>query len=152
MNDSQSLGETVMTATTSAARSSWRTLDATTNTVLADLPEPVARYALPTIAVLAITGALLALFLPPRAQASRIGSAMSYSAAGAQAHLGSLHTTRIGAGWRKASAHTRAPLKRLAASGASTTDIAWKTGLPIDAVNLLLAISTGPRQLQPPTA
>lgn len=151
MNDTESLGETVMAATSSAARSAWRTLDATTNTVLADLPEPVARYALPTIAVVAITGALLALFLPPRVPASRIGSAMSYSLPAPKrtlARLTPLGSARVGGKNQR----TPRAVEAMAASGASTTDIAWKTGLPIDAVNLLLAISTGPRQLQPPTA
>lgn len=40
----------------------------------------------------------------------------------------------------------------LAQQGARPTEIAWRTGLPVDAVALLLAMSTASRQLQPPTA
>ena len=40
----------------------------------------------------------------------------------------------------------------LAAAGTTLTEIARRTGLPVDAVTLVLAISTASRQLQPPTA
>jgi hypothetical protein len=43
-------------------------------------------------------------------------------------------------------------VEALAASGASTSDIARRTGLPLDAVQLLLSISSGSRQVQPPSA
>ncbi len=43
-------------------------------------------------------------------------------------------------------------VQALAASGTSPSEISWRTGLPVDAIALLLAISTVPRQLQPPTA
>lgn len=43
-------------------------------------------------------------------------------------------------------------VQALADAGKAPTEIAWRTGLPVDAVALLLAISTASRQLQPPTA
>ena len=43
-------------------------------------------------------------------------------------------------------------VQALAQQGARPTEIAWRTGLPVDAVSLLLAMSTASRQLQPPTA
>ncbi len=43
-------------------------------------------------------------------------------------------------------------VQALAASGTSPSEISWRTGLPVDAIALLLAISTVPRQLQPPAA
>ncbi|MCC6245710.1 MAG: hypothetical protein IT353_22955 [Gemmatimonadaceae bacterium] len=150
VGDGEALGTTVKSATVDAAQLAWRSLEGTTNRVLAGLPKPVARYALPTLAVLSITGALLALFLPPRAAASRLG-AVSYSLPAPKRTLSRL--TPLGSA-RVSAKKQRTPraVEAMAASGASTTDIAWKTGLPIDAVNLLLAISSGPRQLQPPTA
>ena len=42
-------------------------------------------------------------------------------------------------------------VQALAQQGAQPTEIAWRTGLPVDAVSLLLAMSTASRQLQPPT-
>ena len=43
-------------------------------------------------------------------------------------------------------------VQALAASGTSPSEISWRTGLSVDAIALLLAISTVPRQLQPTTA
>ena len=43
-------------------------------------------------------------------------------------------------------------VQALAASGTSPSEISWRTGLAVDAIALLLAISTVPRQLQPPSA
>ncbi len=43
-------------------------------------------------------------------------------------------------------------VQALAAAGTAPTEISWRTGLPLDAVALLLAMSTASRQLQPPTA
>jgi hypothetical protein len=43
-------------------------------------------------------------------------------------------------------------VEALAQQGAGPTEIAWRTGLPVDAVSLLLAMSTASRQLRPPTA
>lgn len=49
-------------------------------------------------------------------------------------------------------ARTPKAVEALAAAGASSSDIARRTGLPIDAVQLLLSISSGSRQVHPPTA
>ena len=43
-------------------------------------------------------------------------------------------------------------VQALAAAGTAPSEISWRTGLPLDAVALLLAMSTASRQLQPPTA
>ena len=43
-------------------------------------------------------------------------------------------------------------VQALAAAGTAPSEISWRTGLPLDAVALLLAMSTTARQLQPPTA
>lgn len=130
------------------ATSAWNRLDRGTDRLLSRLPEPVARYLLPTVAVLSITGALLALFLPPRAELRSPGSiaARMETPARAMAKL-----TPKGGG--RSIGRKRGPeaIEALAASGASAPDIAWRTGLPLDAVQLLLSISTG-RQLHPPTA
>lgn len=40
----------------------------------------------------------------------------------------------------------------MAAAGTAPAEISWRTGMPLDAVSLLLAISSASRQLQPPTA
>lgn len=54
----------------------------------------------------------------------------------------------------KASAGDRTPkhVQALAAAGTTLTEIARRTRLPVDAVSMLLSISTASRQLQPPTA
>ncbi len=43
-------------------------------------------------------------------------------------------------------------VEALAASGTAPSEISWRTGLPVDAVAMLLALSTAQRQLQPPSA
>ncbi len=43
-------------------------------------------------------------------------------------------------------------VQAMAAAGSAPTEISWRTGLPVDAVALLLAMSSASRQLQPPTA
>lgn len=138
-------GSTVATFRTAAA-SVWARLDAGTANVLARLPEPVARYALPTVAVASITGALLALFLPSRdaGRQPTPRTAMLLTPARGSAPLG---VGRVSAKKRTPSA-----VEALAASGASAPDIARRTGLPLDAVQLLLTISTGPRQFHPHSA
>ena len=43
-------------------------------------------------------------------------------------------------------------VEALAASGTAPSEISWRTGLPLDAVALLLSLATAQRQLQPPSA
>ena len=57
-------------------------------------------------------------------------------------------TLRRGTAGKTASRTPRA-VETLAAAGAAPTDIAWQTGLPVDAVSMVLTIARG-RQLQPP--
>ena len=128
--------ETVTASTAGAARAAWGQVDRLTAEQLATLPDPVARYLLPSIAILSIVGAVLALLLPSRAR--RV----------ANARTPPTNSTRLAPKKHR----TPKAVEALAAAGASTADIAWKTGLPIDAVKLLLAISSGPRHVHPDTA
>jgi|GEM_PF-2498669 len=122
--------------------------------LLTDLPVPVRQYAAPALLAVSLLSGLTAL-LVRRQSTSRSVAAAEGALVGAVAltpraknRLTPRSVPRIGG------KHQRTPraVEAMAASGASASDIAWKTGLPFDAVQLLLAISTGPRQLQPPTA
>jgi hypothetical protein len=113
------------------------------------LPVPVTRYAPPALAIVSIVGALSAIFMrrsTPQRTLAPIED--SRSSANNPARLTPRSAPRFSGKRNK----TPRAVEALAATGASTQDIAWRTGLPIDAVQLLLAISTAPRQLQPPTA
>jgi len=57
-------------------------------------------------------------------------------------------TLRRGSAGKTAGRTPRA-VESLAAAGAAPTDIAWQTGLPVDAVSMVLTIARR-RQLQPP--
>jgi hypothetical protein len=57
-------------------------------------------------------------------------------------------TLRRGTAGKMVSRTPRA-VETLAAAGAAPTAIAWQTGLPVDAVSMVLTIARG-RQLQPP--
>jgi hypothetical protein len=127
---------TVATSTGTAARAVWDRVDRMTAEQLAALPDPLARYLLPSIAILSIIGAVLALLLPSRARAVP------------STRTAPTNSTRLAPKKHR----TPKAVEALAAAGASTADIAWKTGLPVDAVKLLLAISSGPRQVHPDTA
>jgi hypothetical protein len=49
----------------------------------------------------------------------------------------------------KGNARTPQAVESLAAAGAEPTDIAWQTGLPVDAVSMVLTMARR-RQVQPP--
>jgi hypothetical protein len=140
-------GRSTVASVQSAAASAWNRLDAGTASVLARLPEPVARYALPTVAVASLTGALLALFLPSRESARQPAPLLTASLRTPARSAAPLGTGRVSNKKRTPSA-----VEALAASGASAPDIARRTGLPLDAVQLLLTISNGPRQFHPHSA
>jgi len=115
------------------------------SSAIASLPEPMTRFALAGLALVAIVGALSMLFLRRRTTARSL------------APIGEATPTFRGTARltpRAGHKHHQTPraVHALAATGATATDIAWKTRLPIDAVQLLLAISTGTRQFQPPAA
>lgn len=114
------------------------------------LPAPVTRFAVPAIAILGIVVTLSAVLLRRRTpHRSLVPAATSFDPSPRTVdRLTPRSTAKI------ATRDSRTPreVESLAASGASTTDIAWRTGLPIDAVQLLLALANAPRQLQPPTA
>jgi hypothetical protein len=152
------------TAALSASRLiATRGADAVADT-MASLPQPMTRYALAGLGLVAIIGAfsprLLRRRTPMRSLTSADADAIGRSdlAEGVSGHsikstfgsklLTPRSTPRVGS---KRNQTPRA-VEALAATGASAGDIAWKTGLPIDAVRLLLAISTATRQLQPPAA
>lgn len=118
--------------------------------VLTQMPAPISRFAVPGLAMLSIFSAMVALLM--RRQPPSITVALATTDVGALQRPTARQTPR-GSG-RTSSSHSKTPraVEALAASGASAPDIAWRTGLPLDAVQLLLAISTGARQLQPPTA
>ena len=118
--------------------------------IVVALPEPVSRYAVPVLALVSIAGGLVALFArrshrpsPPTLEVSD-----SLLTTRSSARLTPRSSSRVHSNRSK----TPRAVEALAASGASTTDIAWRTGLPIDAVRLLLALSSVSRQLHPPTA
>ena len=118
--------------------------------VLMQMPAPVARFAVPGLAMLSIFSAMVALLM--RRQPPTNALALATTDVGAPLRPTAKLTPRsIG---RTSSSRSKTPraVEALAASGASAPDIAWRTGLPLDAVQLLLAISTGARQLQPTTA
>lgn len=127
-SETKSSASATSAATSFVRKTVARALAARAN-LLRDLPTPVTRYAPPVLAVISIVGALTAVLVRR-------------------------DPTSVRSPGRVASNRQRTPraVEAMAATGASTPDIAWRTGLPIDAVQLLLAISSAPRQLQPPTA
>ena len=120
------------------------------SSVRSALPMPITRYAPPVLIVISIVGAMSALFLRrnPTQQTPVAITQNLPPATFALARLTPKSSPRVGDKRQR----TPRAVEALAATGASTSDIAWRTGLPIDAVQLLLAISSAPRQLQPPTA
>ncbi len=105
--------------------SSWRTL-----------PEPVRRLALPVLlGALALTG-------------------FTTTAVSLIRHRPSLNARSKSASRGSARAASRTPraVQAMAESGAEPSEIAWRTGLPLDAVAMLLSLSSPTRQLRPPTA
>ena len=124
---------------------------------IATLPQPMTRYVLAGLGVLAIVGAMAPRFLRRRTPVRSATGASNLEFEGAfedtsNTASSSPRLTPRSLAWTGKRHQTPRAVEALAASGASATDIAWKTGLPIDAVQLLLAISSGARQLQPPAA
>lgn len=132
-------------SSSAAVKTGMTTLRASAMTVISRLPEPAARFAVPGLAVISVVSGLSAVFLRRRTPTR------SLIPATADISLPDIGNVRL-SGRSTAKSRTPRAVEALAASGASTTDIARRTGLPIDAIQLLLAISTGSRQLQPPTA
>jgi hypothetical protein len=143
------LSRLINSATAFAVEATERTR-AISSSALANAPEPVARFALPGLALASILTALTALLV--RRRSGGRGVSLIPATASAPRTTAPRATTRPTARSSARDSRTPKAVEALAASGASTSDIAWRTGLPIDAVTLLLAISSGARQLQPPTA
>ena len=122
---------TSLTSTAVSAR--WKTL-----------PDPVRRLALPGLfGAIALTGFVSLLVELVR---RRFGKK-------------SATNTTASASWRqtgrtsgKAASRTPKAVQALADSGTDPVEIAWRTGLSLDAVAMLLSLGASPRQLRPPTA
>lgn len=112
-------------------------------------PEAVGPFLLPGLILLSV-GAGMSLLVARRRSASRTAtlSLVPVSPAKASKPLSASRSRDA----RGRDSRTPKAVEALAASGASNSDIARRTGLPLDAVQLLLSISTGSRQVQPPTA
>lgn len=61
-------------------------------------------------------------------------------------------TRALGRAPGRSASKTPKAVQALADSGTEPTEIAWRTGLSLDAVAMLLSIGSTHRQLQPPTA
>ena len=105
------------------------------------LPEPVRRLALPVLlGAIALTGFTLTglSFLRSR-QADRTSAPTGRPKSGTK-------------GGKLSGSRTPKAVQALADSGAEPSEIAWRTGLSLDAVAMLLSINPASRQLRPPTA
>ncbi len=105
------------------------------STALPTLPEPARRLALPIL-----LGAV--------ALAGFVSTGVSYLRSRTSTRLPSTSTGRA----RNGPSKTPKAVQALADSGAEPSEIAWRTGLSLDAVAMLLSIHPSPRQLRPPTA
>jgi hypothetical protein len=98
------------------------------------LPEPVRRLALPVLlGALALTGFA--------------ATGVSYLRGRPTSRGPSITTARA-----RTASKTPKAVQALADSGAEPSEIAWRTGLSLDAVAMLLSLHPSPRQLRPPTA
>ena len=105
-------------------------------------PEPVRRLALPVLlGAIALTGFTLTGLSYVRSRRSIRPSALSARPLSGGKSGAKLNGSR-----------TPQAVQALADSGAEPSEIAWRTGLSLDAVAMLLFINPTSRQLQPPTA
>lgn len=123
---------------------------AAAQTSLQQLPEPVSRYAFPGVVAVTMVGLLSTVLLRRRVPHRSLVPAQTSFAPSQRTMERLTPHVNLKAGGRNQK--TPRAVNALAASGASSTDIAWRTGLPIDAVQLLLALANTPRQFHPPTA
>ncbi len=137
----------------------WR---ARTNAALSDMlhgiPDPLRRLALPVLlSILALAGF-------SASGVSLLRRSPGFGHAGRLADVGSVgrllrtvagtSTSRASGASRSARPTSRTPraVQALANSGAEPSEIAWRTGLSLDAVAMLISIGAPSRQLRPPTA
>jgi gas vesicle protein len=143
---------------TTAAVVRWRSVASTVTssdwssaiaTSIANSPESTRKLALPLLAIVTMLAAVSVVLLRRRTPAAPTLALVPVATPRVR-----LRSTPKPAGRPMGRTDHRTPkaVEALAASGASTADIAQRTGLPIDAVSLLLSISTGSRQVQPPSA
>ncbi len=121
--------------TMASATATWRAL-----------PQPARRLWIPALlGVLALTGfgsTGVSLFRrPPEMRQSLASVGVTPSAKG-----------RTNRPLSRTQSRTPKAVQALADSGAEPSEIAWRTGLSLDAVAMLLSIGAGARQLRPPTA
>ena len=120
--------------------------------VAARSSEQVGRFAVPGLALLSLAAGLSLIVARRRASARTAVLSLVPTTSGSSAAAKVTVRDSRSHSSRGRDARTPQAIEALAASGASKSDIARRTGLPIDAVQLLLSISTGSRQLHPPTA
>lgn len=140
----------VSATSSSVFHSAIARVQTTLQTTVEQLPAPVSQYALPGIAAITMVGLLSSVLLRRRSPHRSLIPAQTSFAPSAR----TMERLTPHANQKISGRHQKTPraVNALAASGASSTDIAWRTGLPIDAVQLLLALANTPRQFQPPTA
>ncbi len=118
---------------------------------LRDMPAPVRRLALPVLfgtlalAGFAATGVSLFRRRPQINLPSAAGIGTVNSMLGRTRPVGSPRPAR-------AASRTPKAVQALADSGTEPSEIAWRTGLSLDAVAMLISIGGPSRQLRPPTA
>jgi len=109
----------------------------------------------PTVAVVAALVAAAAIWrwLKPARKTARgeIASAPAFSIPSLVSTISMPSISSLSLGGSKSDRTPRA-VHALAAAGTAPAEISWRTGLPVDAVALLLAMSSASRQLRPPTA
>jgi len=121
--------------TMSSATASWRAL-----------PQPARRLWIPALlGLVALTGfgatGVSLLRRPPEVRET-LASAVVTPSAKSRANRSASRTP----------SRTPKAVQALADSGAEPSEIAWRTGLSLDAVAMLLSIASNARQLRPPTA
>ncbi len=142
-----------LASTSSAARAVVTQARGATQHAINEMPAPVTQFALPVLVVLSMIGGLSVLFVKRRSPTRSLRPSLAGTDLLAMPTRSTSRATPRSTG-RIGSRNQRTPqaVEALVASGASTTDIARRTGLPIDAIQLLLSMASGGRQLQPPTA
>ena len=128
----------VVTMSASAVHEMTNATRATLTSSVSALPQPYRRLALP-----ALFGAI--------AMAGFVTSGVSYFRRHASTP-GATSASRQKSGTKLNGSRTPKAVQALADSGAEPSEIAWRTGLSLDAVAMLLCIGPTGRQLRPPTA
>lgn len=130
--------ERAMTASAAAVHEMTTASRAALTNSVSALPQPYRRLALPMLfGAIAVTGFVV--------------TGLSYYRRHA-ANRAPTSSNRSKAGTKLNGSRTPKTVQALADSGAEPSEIAWRTGLSLDAVAMLLSIGPTGRQLRPPTA